>query len=70
MADISIVAALSGAGIALFIVELDEPGVTRSPLTSKSPTRSQAPLDFKRAAAQLLAADGWPCWSQPWTAWP
>ena len=60
VADISIVAALSGAGIALFIVELDAPGVTRSPLTSIDPTRSQARLDFKRAAAQLLAADGWP----------
>ena len=60
VADISIVAALSGDRIALFIVELDAPGVTRAPLTSIDPTRSQARLDFKRAAAQLLAADGWP----------
>ncbi len=57
-ADIAIVAARSGAGVALFIVELDEPGVTRTVLDSLDPTRGQVRIDFDGARAELLAADG------------
>ena len=60
IADIAIVAARSADGLALFVVELDGPGVTRSRLTTIDPTRSQARLDFNQAAVQLLAIDGWP----------
>ena len=60
IADIAIVAARSADGLALFVVELDGPGVTRSRLTTIDPTRSQARLDFNQAAVQLLASDGWP----------
>ena len=60
VAHIAIMAARSNQGIGLYVVELDAPGVTRSPLTTIDPTRSQARLDFSQAAAQLLAADGWP----------
>ena len=59
-ADVAIVAARSGADMALFIVELDAPGVTRMPLESLDPTRGQARIDLQGAHAELLAADGWP----------
>ncbi len=59
-ADVAIVAARSGAGMALFIVQLDAPGVTCTTLESLDPTRGQARFDFHRAPAELLAADGWP----------
>ena len=59
-ADVAIVAARSGAGLALFMVELDAPGVARVALESLDPTRGQARIDFQGARAELLTADGWP----------
>ena len=59
-ADIAIVAARSGTGIALFIVRLDAPGVVRVPLESLDPTRGQARIDLHGVRAELLSADGWP----------
>ena len=59
-ADIAIVAARSGTGIALFIVRLDAPGVARVPLESLDPTRGQARIDLHGVRAELLSADGWP----------
>ena len=59
-ADVAIVAALSGAGMALFIVELDAPGVARTVLESLDPTRGQARIDLHDVRAELLATDGWP----------
>ena len=59
-ADVAIVAARSGAGLALFMVELDAPGVGRVALESLDPTRGQARIDFRGARAELLTTDGWP----------
>ena len=59
-ADVAIVAARSGAGMALFIVELDAPGVARTVLESLDPTRGQARIDLQGAHGELLATDGWP----------
>ena len=59
-ADIAIVAARTGTGIALFIVRLDAPGVVRAPLESLDPTRGQARIDLHGVRAELLSADGWP----------
>jgi alkylation response protein AidB-like acyl-CoA dehydrogenase len=59
-ADIAIVAARTGTGIALFIVRLDAPGVVRAPLESLDPTRGQARIDLHGVHAELLCADGWP----------
>ena len=59
-ADLAIVAARAGAGVSLFITELDAPGVLRTPLQSLDPTRGQARIDFHGARAELLAADAGP----------
>ena len=59
-ADVAIVDARSGAGMALFIVELDAPGVARTVLESLDPTRGQARIDLHDVRAELLATDGWP----------
>jgi alkylation response protein AidB-like acyl-CoA dehydrogenase len=66
VADIAIVAARSGAGegergIGLYLVDLKGPGVTRSPLQTIDPTRSQAKIVFDGATAEPLgnAAEGW-----------
>ena len=59
-ADVAIVMARSGAGLALFMVVLDAPGVTRAALESLDPTRGQMRIDFRGARAELLTADGWP----------
>ena len=59
-ADIAIVAARKDGNIALFIVELDAAGVTRTALDALDPTRAQARIAFDGACVELLAADGWP----------
>ena len=59
-ADIAIVAARSDTGIALFIVQLDAPGVARAPLDSLDPTRGQARIELHGVHAELLCADAWP----------
>ena len=59
VADVAIVAARAGETISLYIVDLQDPGVTRNPVTTIDPTRSQARLELRDAPAELLAADGW-----------
>jgi acyl-CoA dehydrogenase len=64
VADFAVVAARAGksrrSAVSLFIVDLDAPGVTRTPVASIDPTRSQARLVFERAPAEPLGppADG------------
>lgn len=59
-ADVAVVAARQGEDMALFIVELDAPGVSRTAMESLDPTRGQARIDFHGARAELLCADAWP----------
>jgi alkylation response protein AidB-like acyl-CoA dehydrogenase len=66
VADVAIVAARNGAGdgeraIGLYLVDLKGAGVTRSPLDTIDPTRSQAKIVFDGAPAEPLGnvADGW-----------
>jgi len=57
-ADVVIVAARTGAGVSLFRVEGDAPGLTRTPLETLDLTRKQARLDFEGVEATLLGSDG------------
>jgi len=57
-ADLIIVAARTGAGVSLFTVEGDAPGLTRTPLSTMDQTRKQAKLDFDGTPATLLGAEG------------
>ena len=61
IADVAIVAARSGQGVSLYLVDLSGPGVSREALESIDPTRSQARISFEGAEAQLLgeAGQGW-----------
>jgi acyl-CoA dehydrogenase len=66
VADVAVVAVRSGGyrgadGVSLFLVDLSGPGVTREPLTTIDPTRSQAKITFDNAPAEPLgrAGDGW-----------
>ena len=61
IADVAVVAARSGQGVSLYLVDLDGPGVSREALESIDPTRSQARISFEGAEAQLLgeAGQGW-----------
>ena len=66
VADFAVVAARTAAGeqardIGLFLVDLHAPGVTRSPVTTIDPSRSQAQITFQGAPAEPLGAagDGW-----------
>ena len=59
-ADFAIVAARSGARMALFIVDLAAPGVARTVLESLDPTRGQARIDLHGVLGELLSEDGWP----------
>lgn len=54
IADIAIVAAEG----ALLLVELDQPGVRRTPVDTLDPTRNHARLDFADAAAEPLGPPG------------
>ena len=58
VADFAVVVA--GAG--LYLVDLNGPGVTRTPVMTVDPTRSHARIVFERAAAEPLGAAGagWP----------
>ncbi len=58
VATFAVVAAKSGAGVSLALVELSGPGVTRSATESIDPTRSAAEITFKDAPAELLGDDG------------
>jgi acyl-CoA dehydrogenase len=66
IADVAIVVARTGSGnresdIGLFIVDLKGKGVTRKAMPNLDPTRQQAEITFKGAAAEPLgkAGDGW-----------
>jgi alkylation response protein AidB-like acyl-CoA dehydrogenase len=65
IADFAVVAArdssvsASGSnGISLFLVDLQQAGVKRSPLATIDPTRSHAQLDFEKASAEPLGEPG------------
>ena len=61
VADIAVVAAVTAGSKdpALFMVNLDQPGVRRTPLHTMDPTRPAARLDFSGARVEPLAATGW-----------
>lgn len=66
IADIAIVLARhspgkDAQGLSLYLVDLNQSGVERTVLDTIDPTRSQAKIDFKGAAAELVGAagDGW-----------
>ncbi|ONH55595.1 acyl-CoA dehydrogenase [Frankia sp. CcI49] len=65
-ADLLIVAAVTGAGVGLFAVEADAPGLTRDPLPTMDMTRRQARLRFDETPARLLGEEGrgWPVLSR------
>src|SRR5207245_1320801 len=62
LAELVIVAARTDAGISLFAVDADVPGLRRTSLSSLDPTRKLARLDFDDVEARLLGTDGagWP----------
>lgn len=60
IADLAIVTARHGCGVALCLVQLNAAGVQRTPLAGIDPTRAQARIAFQDAPAELLLADGWP----------
>ena len=57
-AGLVLVAARSAAGLSLFAVEGDAPGLTRLPLTTLDQTRKQARLEFSATPARLVGTDG------------
>jgi alkylation response protein AidB-like acyl-CoA dehydrogenase len=66
VADFAIVAARTAPGadargVSLFLVDLEGPGVTRTPLETIDPTRSHAAIAFKDTPAEPLgpSGDGW-----------
>jgi acyl-CoA dehydrogenase len=66
IADVAIVVARTGSGnresdIGLFIVDLKGKGITRKAMQNLDPTRQQAEITFKGAAAEPLgkAGEGW-----------
>jgi alkylation response protein AidB-like acyl-CoA dehydrogenase len=61
-ADLVIVAARTPAGVSLFSVVGDAPGLTRTSLSTMDQTRKQARLEFADTPARLIGTDG-----QGWT---
>ncbi|MBO0711711.1 MAG: acyl-CoA/acyl-ACP dehydrogenase [Acetobacteraceae bacterium] len=61
IADLAIVSARAGEAIALFLVDLHGPGVSREDVQTIDPTRNHAAIRFEGAPAEPLgaAADGW-----------
>ena len=57
----AIVVAREGAGVSLLLVDLNQPGVTRTTLKTLDPTRGHAKLEFRQAKAERLgeAGQGW-----------
>jgi alkylation response protein AidB-like acyl-CoA dehydrogenase len=71
IADFAIVSARTAPGqdaraIGLFLVDLRQPSVTRTPLDTIDPSRSHARLDFAGAQAEPIgrAGEGWPILEQ------
>jgi alkylation response protein AidB-like acyl-CoA dehydrogenase len=60
-ADLILVAARTGAGVSLFAVTGDSPGLTRTALPTMDQTRKQARLEFAGTPARLVGTegDGW-----------
>jgi alkylation response protein AidB-like acyl-CoA dehydrogenase len=65
IADFAIVMARSGSagerGLSLYLVDLHDEGVVRTPLQTLDPTRAQVQIDFRDVPAELLgkAGEGW-----------
>jgi alkylation response protein AidB-like acyl-CoA dehydrogenase len=57
-AGLILVAARTPAGVSLFAVPGDAPGLTRTPLATMDQTRKQAKLDFANTPARLVGTDG------------
>jgi alkylation response protein AidB-like acyl-CoA dehydrogenase len=62
VAGLLLVAARTDAGVSLFAVREDAPGVTRTPLTTLDLTRRQARIELAATPATLVGDDGgaWP----------
>ncbi len=58
IAHLAVVAAQGDGGLSLYLVDLGAKGVTRTPLQSFDPSRSQARLRFDGAPAELLGEAG------------
>ena len=58
VANLIIVAARTAAGVSLFAVQGDAPGLTRTPLPTMDQTRKQARLEFSGTPATLIGVDG------------
>ncbi len=58
VANLIVVAARTAAGVSLFAVPGDAPGLTRTPLPTMDQTRKQARLEFSSTPATLIGADG------------
>ena len=58
VANLIIVAARTAAGVSLFAVPGDAPGLTRTPLPTMDQTRKQARLEFADVPAALIGVDG------------
>ena len=58
VADLIVVAARTAAGVSLFAVQGDAPGLTRTPLPTMDQTRKQARLEFSGTPAVLIGTDG------------
>jgi alkylation response protein AidB-like acyl-CoA dehydrogenase len=60
IANIAVVAAKSGSGISLVLVDLSADGVSRDTVATLDPTRSHAKVSFKDAPATVLGdGDNW-----------
>ncbi len=58
IATVAVVAAKSGSGVTLALVDLSSGGVTRKPTESIDPTQAVAELEFTGAPAEVLGAEG------------
>ncbi len=58
LADLILVAAVTPAGLSLFAVNGDAPGLTRTALATMDQTRKQARLEFDGTPAALIGVDG------------
>lgn len=54
----AVVVAKDGGGVSLVLVDLNQPGVTRTTLKTLDPTRGHAKLEFKGAKAERIGAAG------------
>jgi alkylation response protein AidB-like acyl-CoA dehydrogenase len=57
VANLIVVAARTAAGVSLFVLQGDAPGLTRTPLPTMDQTRKQARLEFSDTPAVLVGTD-------------